>query len=140
MSEFKIPTVINPEYSVVKGLEIRKARDAYNTAYNEYLEQHPSQTGAGIGYDPYIGIQFHPEIQRQSKAHQYAMQQSGYNTQDPTQPYKDADQIFGVTSAVSTSMIPLFTASAGTFGAVPKLAADLKFAYDGYKGLTGPEG
>lgn len=90
--EFKISTVTNPEYSVEKGLVTRKARDAYDAAYKEYLEQHPSQTS--VGYNPYIGTQYNPDVQRQQAAHLYAQNKSGYYTSDPTALYKESDKKF----------------------------------------------
>lgn len=90
--EFKISTVTNPEYSIEKGLATRKAKDAYDEAYNEYLEQHSPQTS--VGYNPYIGTQYNPEIQRQQAAHLYAQNKSGYYASDPTAPYKESDRKF----------------------------------------------
>ena len=90
--EFKIPTVTNSEYSIEKGLATRKARDVYDAAYKEYLEQHPSQTS--VGYNPYIGTQYNPEVQRQQAAHLYAQNKSGYYASDPTAPYKESDRKF----------------------------------------------
>ena len=44
-------------------------------------------------------------------------------------------------ASLTVNTLPaLITAANGTFGIIPKLAADLKFGYDGYKGLTSPEG
>ena len=41
---------------------------------------------AGVGYNSYIGTQYHPDVQRQQQAHLYAQKESGYNAPDPTQP------------------------------------------------------
>ena len=112
----------------------------YEQKYNEYIEQHPLPKIAGTGYNPYTGIQYNPTVQQQQKAHDYAVKESGYVGDKSTEPYKEADKIFGEISVAGASMIPLFGASAGTLGVLPKLAADTYFGYEGVKGLTSPEG
>ena len=94
LPDFKIPTVTNFEDSIMRALANRKARDIYSQAYDEYLEQHPISSLSGIGYNPYIGTQFHPEVQRQQAAHLYAQDKSGYVTSDPIAPYKQSDEKF----------------------------------------------
>ena len=153
--EFKIPTVTNPEYSVEKGLVTRKAKDAYDAAYKEYLEQHPVSTGSRVTYAASSGPAFPGDVSfstlsqdpvntTNEEAHKYAVEKSGYNPGNPNDFWRTADELrdkVALGASVTTTTLPLLlTASAGTLGAVPKLGADLKFAYDGYKSLTGPEG
>lgn len=140
LPDFKIPTVTNSEDSVMTGLENRKGRDAYNQAYNEYLEQHPISPLSGVGYNPYIGIQYNPQVKQQQAAHNYAVKKSGYIGDKSTSPYKSVDNAFGAVSTIGVSMIPLLGASFGTFGVLPKLATDTYFGYEGVKDLVSPEG
>ena len=112
----------------------------YEQKYNEYIEQHPLPKIAGTGYNPYMGIQYNPTVQQQQKAHDYAVKESGYVGDKSTEPYKEADKIFGDVAIIGTSMIPLMGASYGTFGVLPKLAANTYFGYEGVKGLISPEG
>ena len=147
LSDFRIPTVTNSEDSIMTGLEnrkardvYRKARDAYNQAYNEYLEQHPISHLSGVGYNPYIGIQYNPQVKQQQAAHDYAVKESGYIGDKSTSPYKNVDDAFGAVSAIGVSMIPLLGASYGTFGVLPRLAADTYFGYEGTRDLVSPEG
>lgn len=140
LPDFRIPTVTNSEDSVMTGLENRKGRDAYNQAYNEYLEQHPISPLSGVGYNPYIGIQYNPQVKQQQAAHDYAVKKSGYIGDKSTSPYKNVDDAFGAVSAIGVSMIPLLGASYGTFGVLPRLAADTYFGYEGARDLVSPEG
>lgn len=153
--EFKIPTITNLEYSVEKGLATRKAKDAYDAAYKEYLEQHPVSTGSRVSYvassSPafagdvsFSALSQDPVNTTNEDAHKYAVEKSGYNPGNPNDVWRAADAMRDQNtlraSAVTTILPLLLTASAGTFGIIPKLGADLKFAYDGYKSITGPEG
>jgi len=140
LSDFRIPTVTNSEDSVITGLTNRKQKDLYNQAYNEYLEQHPISPLSGIGYNPYIGIQYNPQVKQQQAAHDYAVKESGYIGDKSTSPYKNVDDAFGAVSAIGVSMIPLLGASYGTFGILPRLAADTYFGYEGARDLVSPEG
>lgn len=115
-------------------------KNLYEEKYNEYLNQHPIKPGTGIGYDPYIGIQHNPLVQRQQEAHNYAVKQSGYVGNNSTTPYREIDKTFGDIAIGTTALMPLIGASAGAFGAIPKIAADIKFGYDGAKALVSPNG
>ena len=115
-------------------------KNLYEQKYNEYLNEHPIKPGTGIGYDPYIGIQHNPLVQRQQEAHNYAVKQSGYIGNNSTTPYREIDKTFGDIAIGTTALMPLIGASAGAFGAIPKIAADIKFGYDGAKALVSPNG
>ena len=153
--EFRIPTVTNLEYSIEKGLATRKAKDAYDAAYKEYLEQHPVSTGSRVSYvassSPafagdvsFSALSQDPVNTTNEDAHKYAVEKSGYNPGNPNDIWRAADAMRDqntLGASVATTILPLLlTASAGAFGMIPKLGADLKFAYDGYKNITGPEG
>lgn len=115
-------------------------KNLYEQKYNEYLNEHPIKPGTGIGYDPYIGIQHNPLVQRQQEAHNYAVKQSGYIGNNSTAPYREIDKTFGDIAIGTTALMPLIGASAGAFGTIPKIAADIKFGYDGAKALVSPNG
>ena len=116
------------------------AERVYEQKYNEYLNQHPIKVGTGIGYDPYIGIQYNPLVQRQGAAHNYAVKQSGYDGSHSIVPYIETDDKFGNVAIAAASMIPLMGTSFGIFGTIPKILSDIKFGYDGTKSLLSPEG
>lgn len=155
LPDFKIPTVTNSEDSIITGLTNRKARDAYNQAYNEYLEQYPVSTWSKIAHSASSGPMFpgdasfsnfalDPTNTTKEDAYKYAVEKSGYGPQNPNDFWRTIDQMRDETAlgaSLTVNTLPaLITAANGTFGIIPKLAADLKFGYDGYKGLTSPEG
>ena len=109
------------------GLANRKGRDLYNQAYNEYLEQHPVSALSGVGYNPYMGTQFHPEVQRQQAAHLYAQDKSGYVTLDPTAPYKQSDEKFANISSgvLGTALFAPEFATYGLLGGAARIGGGM---------------
>ena len=135
LPDFKIPTVTNSEDSVITGLENRKGRDLYNQAYNEYLEQHPISPLSGVGYNPYIGTQFHPEVQRQQAAHLYAQDKSGYVISDLTAPYKQSDEKFAniSSSILGTALFAPEFATYGLLGGAARIGGGMLGSWAGSK-------
>lgn len=118
--EFKIPTVTNSKYSVEKGLATRKAKDAYNAAYKEYLEQHPVSTGSRVAYAASSGPAFAGDISFSSlsqdpvnttkeDAYKYAVEKSGYDPGNPNDVWRAADKLrdkVALGASVATITLP----------------------------------
>jgi hypothetical protein len=75
-------------------LATRKAKDVYDAAYKEYLEQHPVSTGSRVAYAASSGPAFagdtsfstlsqDPVNTINEDAHKYAVEKSGYNPGNP---------------------------------------------------------
>lgn len=96
-------------------------KETYDKKYNEYLEKHPIKSIEGIGYNSYMGTQHNPYIRKQGEAHNYAVQQSGYDGENPIQPYIDSDNKFAKIAG-KTLFYSMFAPSAIEGGIAPFLS------------------
>lgn len=137
LPELKIPTVVNPETSILRGLERRKIKDEYNNAYNEYMQNNTMDKGFG-DLDPDLGWVRHPSVLYDHYAREYAKNKTGYDFGDPVlDSWKNNQKAQLATGAIALSFPVISGISAGELGILPKLGLDLSFAY---KILLSPEG
>ena len=128
--KYKINT---PEDAFNRAQHLYSLEKAYNDAVQEYKEQHPMSPLAGVGYNPYYGIQSNPYVKQEELAHMYAVNKSGYNPKDPTAPYKEADEKFAKfarNTLVASLFAPTFIEN-GILGGIADIAGGTVGSYLG---------
>ena len=140
LPELNIPTVVDPETSILRGLERRKIKDEYNNAYDEYMQNNEMNRKTMGVQDPDLGWIREPYAEYNHLAHEYAKEKTGYDLGDPLEYWKNNEKNRLTTAAIALSFPVISGISAGALGTLPKLGLDLSFAYDGAKTLLSPEG